>query len=176
MKSTMTKETEQNEAFTGEEADKEEKAEQVDGEQNIEEPVDDEDQKTQFYRLAADFQNYKKRVDKEKKDIYAYAGEKIMLELLSVLDNFERALDVECSDKGMLEGMKMIFKQFIGVLESQGLKEIPAYGETFDPNFHHAVIMAPVEGSKSGLVAEVMQKGYLLNDKVIRYAMVKVVE
>ncbi len=176
MRSTMTKETEQHEEFTKEEAVKEDKAKQVNEEQDIDEPVEEEDHKTQFYRLAADFQNYKKRVDKEKKDIYAYANEKIMLELLSVLDNFERALDVECNDKGMLEGMKMIFKQFVGVLEAGGLKEIPADGEKFDPNFHHAVIMAPVEGYESGLVAEVMQKGYLLNDKVIRYSMVKVAE
>lgn len=136
----------------------------------------EEDLQTQFYRLAADFQNYKKRVDKEKNDIYAFANEKIMTELLLVLDNFQRALNADSSDKGMLEGMNLIFRQFSGVLEAAGLKEIPALGEEFDPNFHHAVIMAPQEGSKSGHVAEVLQKGYLLNGKVIRPAMVKVAE
>lgn len=136
----------------------------------------EEDLQTQFYRMAADFQNYKRRVGKEKNDIYAYANEKIMSELLSVLDNFERALGVDSVDKALQGGMNMVFKQLFGVLEAAGLKEIEAQGQLFDPNYHHAVVMTPGEGVESGQVLEVLQKGYQLNSKVIRPAMVKVAE
>ena len=121
----------------------------------------------------ADFQNYKKRVEKEKKDLYSYANEKIMTELLAVLDNFERALDHDTGD-GFREGIEMIFKQLTDVLEKSGLAEIPALGEEFDPNVHSAVMTEETEDYESGKVSGVMQKGYTLNGKVIRPAMVKV--
>lgn len=147
----------------------------VSSNENIKE---DEELQTRFLRLAADFQNYKKRVEKEKGDIYAFANEKIVTELLDVIDNFERALDhsENCSDKGMLEGMEMIFRQFTGVLEKSGLVEIDAEGQDFDPNFHHAVVMEPNAGIESGKVTGVLQKGYMLNDRVIRPSMVKVAQ
>ena len=125
-------------------------------------------------RLMADFQNYKKRVEKEKSDIYSYANEKLVTELLNVLDNFERALEHEGEDKSFHEGMQMIFKQLFDVLEKSGLKEIPALGEEFDPNFHNAVMNEDTEEYESGTVSGVMQKGYTLNGKVIRPSMVKV--
>ncbi|MCI5722178.1 MAG: nucleotide exchange factor GrpE, partial [Firmicutes bacterium] len=124
--------------------------------------------------LMADFQNYKRRVEKEKSDIYAYANEKIVSELLNVIDNFERALQHECADERYVEGMQMIFKQFAGVLEKAGLEEITAEGEDFDPNFHNAVMTEDNPEFGSGKVTEVLQKGYLLNKKVIRPSMVKV--
>ena len=136
----------------------------------------EEELEVRFLRLAADFQNYKRRVVKEKSDIYAYANESLMVELLEVIDNFDRALEADCTDKGMLEGMKMILKQFKGVLEKNGLEGIEAQGQEFDPNFHHAVMMESVENCKSGEITEVIQKGYMLNKKVIRPAMVKVAE
>ena len=109
-------------------------------------------------RLMADFQNYKKRVEKEKKDLYSYANEKLVTELLDVLDNFERALDQEGQGDSFKEGMEMIFKQLGDVLKKSGLAEIPALGEEFDPNFHNAVmslslihIFQPADaGGKSG--------------------------
>lgn len=136
----------------------------------------EEELNNRYLRLAADFQNYKKRAEKEKNDIYAYANEKLIVELLSVIDNFDRALAVESTDQGMQEGMKMILKQFKGVLENSGLEEIPAEGENFDPNFHHAVLMESVENYTSGQITQVLQKGYMLNKKVIRPSMVKVAE
>lgn len=140
------------------------------------EKEEDEELQTKYLRLAADFQNYKRRIEKEKSDIYAFANEKLMAELLNVIDNFDRALAVETADTGVKEGMTMIFKQLIDVLEKSGLEEIDAYGLDFDPNYHHAVQMVNSDLHSSGLVAEVLQKGYMLNKKVIRPSMVIVAE
>jgi len=137
---------------------------------------EEEELQTRYLRLAADFQNYKRRVEKERNDIYAYANEKLMAELLNVIDNFDRALAVESIDAGMKEGMLMIFSQFKDVLEKSGLEEIPAEGEDFDPNCHHAVQTESSDVLHSGQIAKVLQKGYSLNKKVIRPSMVIVVE
>ena len=140
--------------------------------------AEDEDMKTKYLRLAADFQNFKRRTEKEKSDIYAYANEKIALDLLDVIDNFERALvhQKDCKDEKMKEGMDMIFKQLQTVLEKNKIVEIPALGEDFDPNVHNAVMTGADEEYESGKVSAVLQKGYKLNNKVIRPAMVKVAE
>ena len=143
----------------------------ADAEANSEE---DEAVNTKYLRLMADFQNFKRRVEKEKSDIYAYANEKLVSQLLDVIDNFERALLHEEADDSYVEGMKMIFKQLTGLLEKAGLEEINALGEDFDPNFHNAVMTEDNDDYDSGKVTEVMQKGYLLNKKVIRPSMVKV--
>ena len=143
----------------------------ADAEANSEE---DEAVNTKYLRLMADFQNFKRRVEKEKSDIYAYANEKLVSQLLDVIDNFERALLHEEADDSYVEGMKMIFKQLTGVLEKAGLEEINALGEDFDPNFHNAVMTEDNDDYDSGKVTEVMQKGYLLNKNVIRPSMVKV--
>lgn len=158
------------ETETAEEAETEEEAEATEESQEAEE----EPMNMQYMRLMADFQNYKKRVEKEKSDIFAYANEKIVTQLLDVIDSFERALAVESADEGFVEGMKMIFKQFMEVLEKSGLEEINALGEDFDPNFHNAIMMEDNPEYESGKVTLVMQKGYLLNKKVIRPSMVKV--
>ena len=148
---------------------KEEKEEIKD--EGKEEPAEDEN--TKYLRLMADFQNYKKRVEKEKKDLYAYANENIMNELLNVLDNFERALEHDGGD-GFKEGIEMIFKQLGDVLTKSGLAEIPALGEEFNPQQHNAVMTEDTDEYESGMVSGVMQKGYTLNGKVIRPSMVKV--
>lgn len=135
---------------------------------------DAEDQNDKYIRLMADFQNYKRRVEKEKSEIYDYANQKILAELLTVLDNFERALAQECADEAYEKGMSMIFKQFREVLEKSGLEEIEALGKDFDPNFHHAVMTDNNEDYESGQVTGVLQKGYKLHGKVVRPAMVKV--
>lgn len=129
---------------------------------------------TKYLRLMADFQNYKRRTEKEKSDIYAFANEKIVSELLNVIDNFERALDAGNEGDSFVEGMNLIFKQLQGVLEKAGVVEIEALGQDFDPNFHHAVLTEDSAEYESGKVTAVLQKGYLLNDKVIRPSMVKV--
>lgn len=156
-----------------------EAAEGTEQEENVNEHADSEEPKEEesvrYMRLMADFQNYKKRVEKEKSDLYSYANEKLVGEQLAVLDNFERALEQETADESFKEGMKMIFKQLSDVLEKSGLAEIPALGEDFDPNFHNAVMTEETEEYESGKVSGVMQKGYTLNGKVIRPSMVKVV-
>ena len=127
-----------------------------------------------YLRLMADFQNFKRRTEKEKNDIYAFANEKIISELLNVIDNFERALDAGNAEDSFYKGMEMILKQLLGVLEKAGASEIAALGEEFDPNFHNAVMTEDSDEYESGKVTEVLQKGYVLNNKVIRPSMVKV--
>ncbi len=129
-----------------------------------------------FMRLSADFANYKKRVEKEKADIYRLGNEKLMLELLPVIDNIERALaHVEESPKEkFVEGVEMIFSSLMNVLTNAGLKEIEAEGQPFDHNAHHAVLTEESDQYDSDTVTGVLQKGYRLNEKVIRPSMVKV--
>ena len=130
-----------------------------------------------YVRLMADFQNQKKRFEKEKADIYQFANEDIVKSLLEVIDNFERALDASQDDGSKFrEGMEMIFKQLMGALEKAGVSEIKALGEEFDPNFHNAVMMEETDEYESNKVSGVMQKGYTLNSKVIRPSMVKVAQ
>ena len=162
-------------AAKAEEAPEEEAAEEAGDAESAEEteeakePADD----AKYLRLLAEFQNYKKRTQKEKTDLYSYANEKIMTELLEVLDNFERALEQEPGD-GFKEGMELIFTQLTTVLTKAGLAEITVLGEDFDPNVHNAVMAEETEEYESGKVSGVMQKGYTLNGKVIRPSMVKV--
>jgi molecular chaperone GrpE len=141
--------------------------------------VEDEvpEQEVKYLRLMADFQNYKRRAEKEKSDLYAYANEKILIELLEVIDDFERALAHEAdASEGYAEGMNMIFRNFKSVLERVGLSEIKALGEDFDPNVHNAVMTEGGSGYESGRISDVIKKGYKLNNKVIRPSMVKVAE
>ncbi len=164
------------------ETTEEEEASQEEGTE--EEPAaaaeDEEPIREKYLRLMADFQNYKRRVEREKKDLYSYANEKIMGDLLEVLDNFERALGQDTAaaaddgGAGFMEGMEMIFKQLTDVLKKEGLEEINALGEEFDPNLHNAVMTEETEEYESGKVSGVMQKGYTLKGKVIRPSMVKV--
>lgn len=135
------------------------------------------DMNAKYVRLMADFQNQKKRFEKEKADIYQFANEDIVKSLLEVIDNFERALDASQDDGSKFrEGMEMIFKQLMGALEKAGVSEIKALGEEFDPNFHNAVMMEETDEFESNKVSGVMQKGYTLNSKVIRPSMVKVAQ
>lgn len=142
---------------------------------NTEQSKESEDLKTQYLRLAADFQNFKKRSEKEKSDIYAHANKEIALDMLEVIDSFEIALSHKDSvEKNFVSGMEKILKQFQTVLEKNGIEEISAEGEEFDPIFHHAVMTEDTEDFESGHVSAVLKKGYMLNGKVIRAAMVKV--
>ncbi|MFR5263039.1 MAG: nucleotide exchange factor GrpE [Christensenellales bacterium] len=155
-------------------ADADNEASGDNGEQTSQKTEDEEDANTKFLRLMADFQNYRKRADKEKSDIYARANENIMLGLLTVIDNFERAIEHESKDEKYAEGMQLIFKQLIDVLKSSGLEEIKALDEDFDPNIHNAVMTCDSDEHESGKVVEVLQKGYLLNGRLLRASMVKV--
>ena len=137
-----------------------------------------EDGDAKYLRLAADFQNFRRRVEKEKSDIYAYANEKIALDIIDVMDNFERALQhsEECADKQFVEGIGKIYKQQKSVLDKNNIVEIKAEGEDFDPNFHNAVTSEENSDFESGKVIQALQKGYTLNDKVIRPSMVRVAQ
>ena len=141
-----------------------------------EEKKEDEDLQARFLRLSADFQNFRRRSEAEKSDIYAYANEKILLQVLEVIDNFERAMDAAPADDKFTEGMELILKQLIGILDKNNVKEIEALDKPFDPAFHNAVMTESVDGKDSGIVTKVLQKGYLLNSKVIRPTMVVVSE
>lgn len=125
-----------------------------------------------FMRLAADFQNYKRRTENERKDIAAFANERIVKELLNVIDSFERALETtKCDDENFRSGVELIYKQLMTVMKNFGVEVISTEGE-FDPNFHNAVMSE--EGEEAGKILMVMQKGYTLNGRVVRPSMVKV--
>lgn len=154
-----------------------EEAENEDKENKAEEEAKkaEEAESERYMRLMAEFQNFKKRAAREKSDIHAYANEKIVGELLPVLDNFERALDAEGGDlEAYAKGMQLIFEQLKTALENAGLEEIKAMDETFDPNVHNAVMTDNLEDKEDGTITKVLQKGYKLKDKVIRPSMVAV--
>lgn len=128
-----------------------------------------------YMRLAAEYQNFRKRTETEKQSIAAYANERIAKELLNVVDSFERALSTEnTSDENFKNGVELIYKQLMTVLGNFGVEAIETEGKEFDPNFHHAVLSEEAEGVEAGMILMEMQKGYLLRDRVIRPAMVKV--
>lgn len=159
------------EGEAAEETEKEDKENKAEEEAKKAEEAESE----RYMRLMAEFQNFKKRAAREKSDIHAYANEKIVGELLPVLDNFERALDAEGGDlEAYAKGMQLIFEQLKTALENAGLEEIKAMDETFDPNVHNAVMTDNLEDKEDGTITKVLQKGYKLKDKVIRPSMVAV--
>ena len=125
-------------------------------------------------RLQADFMNYKNRAEKDKKITVAYATEDLISQILPILDNFERALDNGDEEEGFYKGVRLIYDQFIEILEKNGLEEIKCLGESFDPKFHHGVLVEECKDEKEGTILDVLQKGYTLKGKVIRPTMVKV--
>ena len=132
-------------------------------------------------RITADYQNMKRRAEEELSKAYKYDGEEIIKELLNIVDNFERAIkldDANLTDElsKFLEGFKMIYTNLVNILNNKNVHEIICLNEEFDPNKMNAVLTEKVEGVDPGKVVEVLQKGYIYNDKVIRPAMVKVSE
>ncbi|WP_372503583.1 nucleotide exchange factor GrpE [Acididesulfobacillus acetoxydans] len=128
-------------------------------------------------RLQAEFDNYRKRTVKEKEETVKYAAERIVASLLPVLDNFERAVAASRTNRdfdSFAQGVEMIFRQMQAVLVKEGLTEIKAVGETFDPKLHEAVMQIDSEDHPGNTVVEELQKGYYLKDKVLRPTMVKV--
>ena len=157
---------------TGEGTDTEEAVKAEPAKEPEKDPVKEESER--YQRLYAEFQNYRKRCEKEKSDLYAYAGEKFAADLLDVMDNFERAVEAKPEGDKFAEGIELILGQLKKVLEKNKVEEIKALGEAFDPNYHNAVMTEEVEGTESGIVTRVMQKGYTINGKVIRPSMVAV--
>ena len=121
-------------------------------------------------RVQADFENYKKRVEKEKSEFVNYAKKDMILKLLPILDNFELAL--KNKEKEFHKGVELIYAQIVSILEKEGVKTINPLNEKFDPFRHEALLTE--KSDKEDIVLEVFQKGYALNDKVIRHARVKV--
>lgn len=125
-------------------------------------------------RVSAELINYRKRKDEEVSNMLKYANEGIITDILPVIDNFERALSMESVDKKLQEGMQMVYKNLISILSNYGVKEVDALDKEFDPSIHQAVTTENVNDKDDNIVLEVFQKGYVLKDKLIRPAMVKV--
>ena len=130
-------------------------------------------------RQMAEFENFRKRTEKEKTAMFETGAKSVIEKILPVVDNFERGLaTVPEEDKGspFAEGMEMIYKQLLTELEKMDVKPIPAVGEEFDPNFHNAVMQVESEEYESGVIAQELQKGYTYRDSVVRHSMVAVVQ
>ena len=125
-------------------------------------------------RNMAEFDNFKKRISKEKDMMYNTISASVISELLPILDNFEKALNSESTDESYINGVAMIYGQLIDALNKIGVEEIEALNTTFDPNFHEAVMHVEDENFGEKEVVEVFRKGYKIGDKIIRHAMVKV--
>ncbi|GAB6929543.1 nucleotide exchange factor GrpE [Paenibacillus sp. JCM 10914] len=128
-------------------------------------------------RVQADFDNFRRRTQKEKEDLGKYASAKLITELIPVIDNFERALQASGDNpefESFSKGVNMIFRQLEGVLTSEGLTAMNSVGEPFNPEYHQAIMQVESDEYEEGIVVEEVQKGYILKDKVIRPAMVKV--
>lgn len=129
-------------------------------------------------RLQADFLNYKARTEKERFSNYSSAVTDVLTDLIPIVDNFERAIDAVKSENEEIinfkNGVKMIYDQFLNILQKKGLKEIEALNSKFDPNIHSGIAFEVLEDKEEDTVIEVFQKGYLVNEKVIRPSMVKI--
>ena len=130
----------------------------------------------QLRRQMAEFENFRKRSDKEKSQMYDMGAKSMIEKILPVVDNFERGLDGLSEEENgpFAEGMRMVYKQLMTVLTEAGVSEIVALGETFDPERHNAVMHVDDEQYGENEIVEVMQKGYTYHDSVVRYSMVKV--
>lgn len=132
----------------------------------------------QVKRQMAEFDNFRKRTEKEKSSMYEMGARSVVEKILPVIDNFERGLDTvpeDEADSPFTEGMRMIYKQMMTELENIGVKPIEALGTEFNPDFHNAVMQVESEEYESGYVAQELQKGYMYRDSVVRHSMVAVV-
>lgn len=138
-----------------------------------------EDLTDRLMRQMAEFDNFRKRTEKEKAQMFDSGASDILEKILPVIDDMERglqALSDEEKENSFAKGMEMIYKKLMGILENAGVKPIDAAGKEFDPNFHNAVMQSPSEEYESGYVVSELQKGYMYKDKVLRHSMVIVAE
>ena len=154
------------EAAAPEEVTKEEKKEEV-------------DYKAKYFYIAAEMDNYRKRMEREKDNLVKYGNEKVLRDLLEVVDNFERTIGMLKGDqdqkvKNLVIGLDMIQKQFLDTMGKHGLTPILSVGKEFDPNFHEAIAQEYAEGKKPNEVIKEFQKGYTLNGRVMRASKVVV--
>jgi molecular chaperone GrpE len=147
-------------------------------EKKPEEKIDPRDQKIKeltetLQRLQAEFENYKKRVDKENSDFKRCAKKDLVERMLPFLDSFELALKNRKANDTFTKGIELLYAQFYSILESEGLRKIDSAGKKFDPYKHEALLQEESD-KEEGTILEELQKGYLLHDKIIRFAKVKV--
>ncbi|WP_106768374.1 nucleotide exchange factor GrpE [Paenibacillus faecalis] len=135
------------------------------------------EQQQRTLRVQADFDNFRRRTQKEKEDLAKYASSKLITELLPVFDNFERAIAASEDNQdfeSFSKGVSMIFRQLETVLNAEGLTAMNSVGQPFNPEFHQAIMQVESDEYEEGIVVEEVQKGYMLKDRVLRPAMVKV--
>ncbi len=142
-------------------------------------PDELEELNEKYLRLAAEFENFKRRALKERQDLHNYAHENLIKQLLPVVDNLERAVGHARQEEGgdaksLLEGIELTYRSLLQALEKLGVQGIEPVGERFDPKIHEAIRQMPSTEHEPGVVAEVFQKGYLLKDRLIRAALVAV--
>ena len=125
-------------------------------------------------RTAADFDNYRKRMDRDRRELAEYTAGEVMTELLPIIDNLERALQAAALDDPLRKGVELIHRQMLDMLRKRGVKPIEALGADFDPNFHQAVIHEASAEHREGEVMEELQRVYVVGDRLLRPAMVKV--
>ena len=161
---------------------KEEVVEEKTAEELLQEKVDKlaeelKQSEDKYLRLYAEFENFKRRNNKEIETNNVYKSQKVITEILPSLDNLERALQVESDNeeiKSLLKGVEMVYEGLLNVLKSEGVELIETENAQFDPNYHHAVMQDEDSEKESGAILDTFQKGYKLKDRVIRPAMVKV--
>lgn len=130
-----------------------------------------------YLRLYAEFENYKRRIQKENETNKTYQSQRVLTDILPTVDNIERALQIEGDDesfKSLQKGVQMVHESLLRALKDNGLEEIESEGQAFDPNFHQAVVQDDNPDFKSGDITQELQKGYKLKDRVLRPSMVKV--
>jgi len=152
----------------------------VEAETVTEEPKKEEiDYKEKYFYLAAEHENYRKRMERERENTLKYGNEKVLSDLLEVVDTFERTIDMLRSDedqkvKNLVVGLDMVNKLFLDKLDKHGLTPVESLGKDFDPNFHEAMAQEYMEGKKPNEVIKEFQKGYILNGRLLRAAKVVV--
>ena len=149
--------------------------------ENLKQRLEESESKTNEYRDSwmrsqAEFQNYRKRLDRDHELTYTTMKGDIVKKTLPVLDDLERALQNRPADSAWASGIQLIARKLQNTLENEGVKKIEAEGMEFDPNFHEAISHEPADGVKSGFVISVVQNGYMLGDRVLRPAMVRVAQ
>ena len=170
--------TEENESDTGDQGPKAEKK-KLFGKKNKKDKKDEkiEELTDRLTRQMAEFDNFRKRTEKEKSQMYEIGAKDIIEKILPVVDNFERGLGAvteEEKENAFVQGMEKVYKQLMTTLEGIEVKPIEAVGKEFDPNFHNAVMHVEDENLGENIVAEEFQKGYMYRDSVVRHSMVKV--
>ena len=175
---TENTEEEQNEA---EEIEIEDAAEEEASEEKDPKDAKIEELNDKHVRLMAEFENFRKRTDKEKDMMFETGAKSVIEKILPTVDNFERALEMAKPAEGedadpFMDGMEKIYKQLMTELDAIGVKPIDAVGKEFDPQFHNAVMQEESDSQESGTVAKELQKGYMYRDSVVRHSMVSVVQ